>query len=96
MLMHTLSCYRSIEICVVKPGQPGKKIKVLSNCTIRELRRKIKEKMEVEPEKQLLVYNGRVLVDEHPETKEETIVTSIVEINGNVINSMSANFVNMY
>ena len=83
--MHTLSRYRSIEICVVKPGQPGKKIEVSSNCTIRELRRKVKERMEVEPERQTLLYNGQVLVDEQPEAKEETIVTDIVEFKGNEI-----------
>ena len=69
---------------MVKPGQPGKKIEVSSNCTIRELRRKVKDRMEVEPERQLLVYNGQVLADEHPETKEETLLTRIVEIRGNM------------
>ena len=39
--------------------------------------------MEVEPEKQLLVYNGQVLVDEQPEIKEEALLTGIVECKGN-------------
>ena len=81
-----LVCYRSIEICVGKPGQPEKKIKVLPNCTIRELRRMVEDRMGVASERQHLVYNGKVLVDENPETKEETILTGILEMKGNVTN----------
>ena len=68
---------------MVKPGQPEEKIAISSNCTIRELRRKVKDRMEVEPERQLLIYNGQVLTDEQPETKEETILSDIVEFKGN-------------
>ena len=73
----------------MNPGQPGKKIELSPSSTIRELRRMVRDRMEVEPERQVLVYNGQVLVDEHPETKEEMIVTRIVEIKGNVMCSKS-------
>ena len=71
----------------MKPGKPGKMIELSPSSTIRELRRIVKDRMEVEPERQVLLYNGQVLVDEHKETKEEMIVTRIVDIKGNVISS---------
>ena len=39
--------------------------------------------MEVEPERQLLIYNGQILKDEQPETKEEAVLSDIVEFKGN-------------
>ena len=72
-----------------KVGQTGKRIKMLQSCTIRKLRRKVKERMEVEPERQVLIYNGQVLVDERPETKEEMILSEIVEFKGNVTSTHS-------
>lgn len=83
--------YSPIEVCVVKPGQPETKIEMSTNCTIRELRRIIKKRMDVEPERQLLLHNGQVLVDEHPETKREMIVTDTVDFKGNVTDPNSTN-----
>ena len=77
--------YSPVAISVVKPGHPEKKIEVSANCTIRELRRTFKGIMEVEPERQLLVYNRQIIMDEHPETKKEAILENIVEFKGSVM-----------
>ena len=69
---------------MVKPGQPEEKIEISPNCTVRELRRIVKDRMEVEPERQMLLHNGQVLVDEHAETKKEMLLTYIVDFKGNV------------
>ena len=62
-------CFRFIEICIAKPGQTGHKLELLPACLISDLRKKVTEKYNVEPECQLLVYKGQVLVDEHPESE---------------------------
>ena len=62
-------CFRFLEICIAKPGQTGHKLEVLAACLISDLRKKVTENYKVEPECQLLVHKGQVLVDEHPENK---------------------------
>ena len=66
---HLLVCFRFLKICIAKPGQTGQKLQVLAACPISDLRKKVTEKYNVEPECQLLVYKGQVLVDEHPGSK---------------------------
>ena len=62
-------CFRFLEICIAKPGQTGHRLEVLPACLISDLRKKVTENYKVEPECQLLVHKGQVLVDEHPENK---------------------------
>ena len=73
ILLHSIKCYwsvlRFLEICIAKPGEDGQKLEVLPACPISDLRKKVTEKYSVEPECQLLVYKGQVLVDEHSESK---------------------------
>ena len=73
ILLQNIKCYwsvlRFLEICIAKPGEDGQELEVLPVCPIFDLRRKVTEKYSVEPECQLLVYKGQVLVDEQPESK---------------------------
>ena len=75
---HLLVCFRFLEICIAKPGQTGHKLQVLPACPISELRQKVTEKYNVEPQCQLLVHEGQVLVDEHPDSKTNTKVKDYI------------------
>ena len=79
-----LACYRSFEIYVVKPGQSRKKLELPPSLTIRELRKRVKDRTGVEPGRQLLVYNGHALVDKYQEIQRENTVGNILEFKGNV------------
>ena len=61
--------FRFLQVCIAQPGQTGHKLQLLPACPIDELRRKVTEKYNVEPECQLLVNKGQVLLNEHPESK---------------------------
>ena len=67
---------------MAKPGQTGQKVHVFPNSTIGELRRMVKEKSGVEPERQVLVYNGQILMDEQLDTTVENTLDSLVDFTG--------------
>ena len=72
------SVFRFLEVCIAKPGQTGHKLQVLPACPIHELRKKFTDTYNVEPECQLLVYKGQVLVDEHPESEKSLKVEDYI------------------
>ena len=72
-----------------------KKIELLPNSSMRELRKKIKDRVEVEPDRQVLVYKYEELVDEHPKTNKEMLLEDTVEFKGSVKNAI-INFENIW
>ena len=66
----------------MKPGQTEHKLEVCPACPLRELCIRIKNKTGVEPERQVLSYNGKIL-DEHLDTKaDNTLGNYITEYQG--------------
>ena len=88
-----MSCYRKFhEICIAKPGQTGYILKVLAACPVSELRGKVTEKYNIEPDCQLLVYKGQVLVDEHPENNTTMKVEDYI-VEGDITSTHFIKFV---